>query len=76
MYESTSMNLCPFYRRQRKSGSGTIFLYCENLRVSFESKESRRRYVCGYCTNGGYRKGVECTWHAEMMRRYDKQNKT
>lgn len=77
MYEPGSKRLCPFYRHQRKKSDGSIFLYCENLRMNFESKESRRRYVCGYCTHGGYKDGTECTWHAEMVRRYEeRQNKT
>ena len=43
--------------------------------MNFESKESRRRYVCGYCTHGGYKDGTECTWHAEMIRRYEERQK-
>lgn len=76
MYESTSKRMCPFYKCQRKKSDGSLFLYCENLRLNFKSKSGRRRYVCGYCTNGGYKGDKECTWHAELTRYYSELEET
>lgn len=66
--------MCPFYGRERRASDGSQVLYCENLRIKFKSKKSRRRYVRGFCAGGGYSNGKECTWHAELMRCYEEKD--
>lgn len=74
MRELNSMRTCPFYQNERKSKDKSVVLYCEKLRITFPSKECRRRIIYGYCANNGYKDGKECEWHRELMKYYNEED--
>lgn len=71
MHEMVGYEVCPFYQYEKKNATGEYVLMCENLKVRFKNKKSRRRFLYGYCAHGGFFEGKECTWHAELRKCYE-----